>query len=368
MKTHRRNPKRSRKSIGSSWITAIALAGALVFLAVAPSRAQEEAHGGKVLPAEANPYGYSLDDMANAMALFQTSAQLVSYPKTPFQILYCCSTAQFSSAACSDGKSGTLEVASNTFSVPAGTPFFVPLFLFDDTPPVLGVWPADKESARDYIFGPTQYGAVGTEIVVDGKVTAIGRDFLGGPVTPTAFGGATIDGIALAPSVGLLDALTSTPTTASITTVSRMKNVVTFNTTANTALSAGQNIVIANVSDPGYDGNFTIAAVNSPTQFTYAQNGPDSSASGGIATGASTCQQLASNGVVIPGCGNAGTHFLQLGPFLKPMSVGSDTVEIKGIVGNSSLFVQALGPFDGDCLQEDITYTVKVLPPLDDND
>jgi hypothetical protein len=255
----------------------------LLMLLVISSAFAQDGRGGKVLPGQAKPYSYSLDDMAKAMALFQTSSQLADYPATPFQILYCCSTAQFSQPICPDGGVGTLEVAANNFSVSDGTAFFVPLFNFDDTPPVLGVFP-DKTMVGDYIFGATQYGATGTEIIVDGEATVIGPEFLGGPVQGPPFAPASwIDGVFLTAGVQLLDAIPP-----------------------------------------------------------------------------SVCQAVGG----IPNCGTAGTHFIQLGPFLRPMHVGRHTVEIKGQVGNSTSFVEAFLPFYGHCLQEDITYTVNVLPSL----
>ncbi len=37
--------------------------------------------------------------------------------------------------------------------------------------------------AADYFFQPSQLGLMDTEVIVDGKVTAVGPDFLGGPIT-----------------------------------------------------------------------------------------------------------------------------------------------------------------------------------------
>ena len=55
----------------------------------ANQQSQKGQDGGNVLPPNASPYGYSLDDMAKALALFDTSGNDLSYyPKTPFQILY----------------------------------------------------------------------------------------------------------------------------------------------------------------------------------------------------------------------------------------------------------------------------------------
>lgn len=263
---------------------ALSLGGLCLLIMTAISSASAaDRKGGAVLPPDATPFGYSLDAMAKAMALFQTSSQLADYPATPFQILYCCSTEQFSNPTCQDGGIGIREVAANSFSVSAGTAFYVPLFNFDDTPPFLGVFP-DKSTVEDYIFDPNQYGATGTEIIVDGKTTAIGPEFLGGPVQGPPFAPAGwIDGVFLNAGPRLLDALPP-----------------------------------------------SICATVPP----------------------------------IANCGAAGANFIQLGPFLTPMSIGHHTVEIKGQVGNSTLFVEALGPFYGHCLQEDITYIVNVLAPL----
>jgi hypothetical protein len=225
--------------------------------------------GGKVLSSDVKPYGYSLDDIARAMALFSSSSNVQHYPTTPFQLLFTDpnTAPTTSTVTCPDGGQGTFLVAANTFPVTAGVAFFVPLFFVDDTPPVLGVFPTQKSQAADYFFGATQYGGRDMEIIVDGRSTAVGADFLGGPVeTPP-----------------LLDALS-----------------------------------------------------------------------------ASFCQQNS-----IPGCGKAGTHFMQLGAFIAPMSVGVHTAEIKGQLGNSTLFSNTFAPFYGSCLQEDITYKVKVFPRLE---
>ena len=45
--------------------------------------------GGEVQPPKAKPHGYSLTDMASAIALFSTSGHnLQYYPDTPFQLLF----------------------------------------------------------------------------------------------------------------------------------------------------------------------------------------------------------------------------------------------------------------------------------------
>jgi hypothetical protein len=116
--------------------------------------------GGHVLPATARPSAYSLDDMAADMALFSTSGNdLDYYPNTPFQILYVSDT--------------------NTFTVPAGTRFFVPVFFVDDSPPVLGNFPIDTQAIADYVFGADQLGGYDMQIVVDGRSTTLGPAYLG---------------------------------------------------------------------------------------------------------------------------------------------------------------------------------------------
>ena len=124
------------------------------------------ADGGNVMPPEAKPSGYSLDDIAKAIAYFTTSGNNEALkPKTPFQILYL---------------NGT-----NTFTVKTGTKFFVPLFGFDDSPPVLGQFPTTQEESEDYFFDQSQVGVEFAQIVVDGKVTEIGPEYASAPaLTP----------------------------------------------------------------------------------------------------------------------------------------------------------------------------------------
>lgn len=86
---------------------------------------------------------------------------------------------------------------------------------------------------------------------------------------------------------GTLATNTSVYNTVGISSISRSTNVVTVNTSSAPAFSpyqVGQNVAIAGVTDSSYDGTFVISAVNSTTQFTYAQIGSNSSSSGGTAT------------------------------------------------------------------------------------
>lgn len=144
-------------------------------------------YGGTVMPPQATPRGYSLDAMAKALALFDTSGNnMLFYPKTPFQILFQDpNKTQFQNVTCPNGGPGFLVIGVNSFAVRSGTPYFVPLFSVDDSPPVLGTFPTEKSQIADYFFSPDEYGGRGFAIVVDGKKTAIGPEFLAGPIEQT---------------------------------------------------------------------------------------------------------------------------------------------------------------------------------------
>lgn len=122
-----------------------------------PATKQLKPYGGNVLPPTAKVQGYSLDDMAQALAYFTKTGNNLAYlPKTPFQILY-------------------IEDFSNntgSFTVPPGQVLFVPLVSLDTLPPVIGNFPASSEQAANYIFGSQDIGAK-IEIEVDGVTTTI---------------------------------------------------------------------------------------------------------------------------------------------------------------------------------------------------
>ena len=158
---------------------------------------EEENEGGHVLPPGARPHGFSLEDMARLMGQFTTSGNDTThyYPMTPFQILYTTATSgpKPMSIPCPNGGTGFLDSGSNTFIVPVGTQFFLPLFGVDDSPPVLGTFPTSEDAAAAYFFGPQQYGGQDFIIIVDGQVAPVGAEFLAGPVKtpPLLDGGGT---------------------------------------------------------------------------------------------------------------------------------------------------------------------------------
>jgi hypothetical protein len=119
------------------------------------------------MPASAHPTGYSLDDVASALAKFSDSGNNTQYlPNTPFQVIYI-----------KNNNAG--DPANLVFDVKTGTQFFVPVFFSDDSPPVLGNYPATKAGLADYYFSPAELGITDVEIEVDGQVTDLGPDYIG---------------------------------------------------------------------------------------------------------------------------------------------------------------------------------------------
>jgi len=168
----------------------LGMAIAAVLCLLTPTGALATTAGGKVMPAGAQPHGWSLARMTGALALFTTGGNdPANYPDTPFQVLY----VDPSTVNVVPVNGGLQTVGSNTFTVPVGTSFFVPLFNVDDSPPVLGTWPANHQEAIGYFFGASQIGARGFEITIDGQSASIGSAYLAGPVgtPPLLDGGGT---------------------------------------------------------------------------------------------------------------------------------------------------------------------------------
>ncbi len=129
-----------------------------------------------ILPGTANPKGTSIDEMTAALGQFQDSGLDPSFlPSTRFQILF----------------PTDLNTNTGTFTVKPGTFFFIPIFSFNDSPPVIGDFPTNSSQAPGYIFGAAQIGAHDAEIEVDGQITEIGPSHLSGLInTPNLpFGG-----------------------------------------------------------------------------------------------------------------------------------------------------------------------------------
>lgn len=167
-----------RRSLRAGLVAVLALAALPAFAG----------SGGNVLPPSARPHGYTLTDMARALALFTTGGNDPDfYPDTPFQVL-------FADEFNVDVVDNKLEVSgSNTITVPAGTSLYMPITNIDDSPPVLGTFPTTPSQAVSYFSDPRQLGLEEVQVIVDGQVTPIGPAYLAGPVeTPLNDGGTHI--------------------------------------------------------------------------------------------------------------------------------------------------------------------------------
>ncbi len=177
-KKERNNMKNITTQICNPLITALAAvtkiarcrtATLTTCLCLAASSLSAVAGSGQVLPPKATPHGWSLDDMAAAIANFSISGNdLAYYPETPFQIIY--------------------RHPGNAFMLRPGTFLYVKVIFIDDSAPVIGNWPVDKSAAGNYFFGRTELGAHDLEIEVDGKVFSLDNPgYVGGPVpTPNS--------------------------------------------------------------------------------------------------------------------------------------------------------------------------------------
>jgi hypothetical protein len=217
MSTVDTNPGRTDKAwrrhrLRRGLVRGVAGLGALLVVAgfVAPSGVAAAAQGGaNVLPPTATPSGFSLADMARLVGQFTTSGNDPAYlPATPFQLLYTDGDNVTFVPATSDGGDcgarpnlpcGLLAtqkpgvVLANSFGVPAGTSFYVPILNADDSPPVVGNFPTSSAGTKAYVFGPDQLGGRGFSVCIDGDCVALGSGYAAGPETtpPLLDGGGT---------------------------------------------------------------------------------------------------------------------------------------------------------------------------------
>jgi hypothetical protein len=159
----------------------IRLLALLLALAVTPMVAlaqqwdiEEEQGGGHVLPPTVHPHGYSLERMASLLAFFTSTGnnqKFYPFPQfpdrsDPFQILDLDFT----------------KPQPTPFKVYAGTMFYVPIFLLDDSPPIIDTFPKDSRDATDYFLNKARLGGHSWNIIVDGRQTDLGPEFFAGPV------------------------------------------------------------------------------------------------------------------------------------------------------------------------------------------
>jgi len=164
------NPNPTRRS------ARIASAAALLVALAVASAAPAWPQGGGVMPASAKPHGYSLTEMASAVAPFTMSDNDPgAYPNTPFQILY------VNNIDYQEVDGGIVATATTSFTVPTGRPLYLPIFNSTDGEPVVGTVPATAAEAPFHLFVASQYGGT-FEIIVDGSTTPIGAEYVAGPV------------------------------------------------------------------------------------------------------------------------------------------------------------------------------------------
>jgi hypothetical protein len=150
-------------------VTTISVALFCVALNIRPKSSLAFTVGGEVLPASTTVNGYSLTDAATAIAPYQDTFDPAYLPSTPFQLL---------------------TLAASSYTVTNNTYFYLPLSSVNDSPPILGTFPSTPSEAQSYWFDSSQIGASGFKITVDGKETALGSEYLAGPVnTPLPLGG-----------------------------------------------------------------------------------------------------------------------------------------------------------------------------------
>lgn len=75
-----------------------------------------------------------------------------------------------------------------------------------------------------------------------------------------------------------------------VSTLARSSNVVTVTTSATNDVAVGQIMTIQNAADPSFNGSYTVTGVSGSPQtvFTFSQNGPNASSSGGQTFGATS--------------------------------------------------------------------------------
>lgn len=117
--------------------------------------------------------GHSLEQAARLTAAYNVSLDPAWYPPgLPYQVL---------------------NASHRSFTVPAGTFFYAPIAYPDDSPPIIGAFPASASEVAAYFFGRDQLGGRDCFIEIDGVRYTLGPEYLSGPVTtdPLPDGGGT---------------------------------------------------------------------------------------------------------------------------------------------------------------------------------
>jgi hypothetical protein len=129
-------------------------------------QAEQQRRTAPVLPPQAEPYGYSLEDMTRLTAAFNISDHSGPPPNSPFQILYV-----------------NWVTGSTDFTVPPGKFLYLPVMYNDNGPPIIGHFPAnaeDRQQVSRYWFSQRELGVTLTQVVVDGKPFSLGAGYVTG--------------------------------------------------------------------------------------------------------------------------------------------------------------------------------------------
>jgi hypothetical protein len=160
---------RTRRAVIGSVLATLALSAVVS----APPAWSSSSH---VLPASAKPHGYSLTDMAAAVAPFTISGNDPAlYPNTPFQILYITEYV----GEIVDG--GFVATGGKTFTTSVRTRYYVPVINYTNIGTVVGDFPTTAAEAAFYFFDDSRLGA-SLQVIVDGVATTLGPEYLAGPV------------------------------------------------------------------------------------------------------------------------------------------------------------------------------------------
>lgn len=143
-----------------------ALAGAAGLHGERMPAAEQQRHMAPVMPAQARPFGYSLDEMARVVAPFNMSDRSGPPPNTPFQILY-----------------QNNVTGATSFDVTHGKFLYVPLLYNDNSVPIIGRFPADAQNRLQvlrYWYSQSEFGVTKLQLVIDGKTVPLGAAYISG--------------------------------------------------------------------------------------------------------------------------------------------------------------------------------------------
>ena len=143
-----------------------ALAGAAGMHGERMPAAEQQRHIAPVMPAQARPFGYSLDEMARLVAPFNMSDRNGPPPNTPFQILY-----------------QNNVTGATAFDVAHGKFLYVPLLYNDDSAPVIGHFPTNAQNRLQllrYWYSQSELGVTTMQLVIDGKTVPLGAGYVSG--------------------------------------------------------------------------------------------------------------------------------------------------------------------------------------------